>query len=94
MARVLCEFYCTECYGYVYCFLNTALDGNHIVICPACQHKHYRVVRQGVITEDRFDKVLPVAEEIMPVKSAYQKEKRPLGEIALLRQREAIGELT
>lgn len=94
--RVMCDFYCQECRGYTYFKLNTALDGNHIILCanPDCKHKHYRVVKSGKITEERFNESMRTAEEIEPMPSAYSKEARPMGLIARWRQREAIGEAT
>lgn len=92
--RVLCDFWCQECKGYTYFKLNTALEGNHIILCanPSCKHKHYRVVKGGKITEERFNDSMRTAEEIEPMPSAYSKEARPMGLIARWRQREAIGE--
>ncbi len=92
--RVLCDFWCHECSGYTYFKLNTALDGNHVVICanPDCKHKHYRYVKNGKITDDRFHEGQSLAEEIEPMPSAYSKEARPMGLVARWRQREAIGE--
>jgi DNA-directed RNA polymerase subunit RPC12/RpoP len=96
--RVLCEFYCAECFGYVYVKLNTALEGNHVVNCPNCGHKHYRVVKDGIITDCRFSENHEIADEIVPMRSAWQKERRPppelepgKGAIALIRQFEAVG---
>lgn len=31
------------------------LDGNHAIECPRCGHLHYRVVKQGRVTGDRYD---------------------------------------
>ena len=94
--RVLCDFWCQECSGYTYFKLNTALDGNHVVICanPECKHKHYRYVKGGKITDDRFHEGQDLAEEIEPMPSAYSKQARKLGILARLRQRMAIGEMS
>jgi hypothetical protein len=90
--RVLCEFYCSACYGYVYVKLNTVLEGNHVVNCPNCGHKHYRFIKDGLITDCRFHDGHNIADEIVPMRSAWQKEKRVLGAIAQIRQLEAVGE--
>jgi hypothetical protein len=95
MPKVPCEFWCNECYGYTYYRLNVALNGNHIVKCAnsGCEHKHYRVVKDGEITSERFDKYGIIADEIIPMPSAFSQEKRvQQGSIAEIRQREAIGE--
>lgn len=34
--------------------LDLGLNGNHEITCPYCQHIHYRVVENGVVTEDRY----------------------------------------
>lgn len=46
--------YCTNCSRNFICTLDTALDGNHIIECPFCHHLHYRVIRAGEVTEDRY----------------------------------------
>jgi hypothetical protein len=48
------ELYCHACEKYVQ-FNVPETDGNLIVICPNCKHEHCRVVKGGVITEDRWD---------------------------------------
>lgn len=47
------ELYCHECGKYVQ-FEVPEVDGNLIVHCPNCNHEHLRVVRNGIITEDRW----------------------------------------
>lgn len=46
--------YCTNCGGTFIATMNLGLNGNHQITCPLCQHIHYRVVRDGVVTEDRW----------------------------------------
>lgn len=46
--------YCTNCGGEFIAELDLSLNGNHEITCPLCQHVHYRVVRDGVVTEDRW----------------------------------------
>ena len=48
------EFYCHHCNGYITVGLDMSLNGNHVVKCPKCQHKHYRVIKDGVITDDTW----------------------------------------
>jgi hypothetical protein len=61
--------------------------------CPNCRHKHYRVIKKGIITSDRFDESLPEKHEIVPMRSACVPEdkRRPKGKIALIREMEATG---
>ncbi len=35
--------------------INLELNGNHIIQCPNCGHEHCRVVKDGIITDDRWD---------------------------------------
>jgi uncharacterized protein YbaR (Trm112 family) len=48
------ELFCHACGKYVQ-FDVPETDGNLIVVCPNCKHEHCRVVKDGVITEDRWD---------------------------------------
>lgn len=49
------EIYCHNCNGYVRFKIDMSLDGNHVLNCPKCGHEHCRVVRNGIITGDRWD---------------------------------------
>lgn len=46
--------WCTNCQRQFIAELDLALNGNHEITCPFCRHIHYRVVRDGVVTEDRY----------------------------------------
>lgn len=91
--RIEAEFWCGSCRHYIYVKLNAGLEGNHIVVCPQCGHKHYRLVKNGVITSDRFHEGTPLADEIVPMKSAAvpAERRRKRGDIAILREMEAVG---
>jgi hypothetical protein len=89
--RVYVEFYCQGCDHYTYIWLNLSLTGNHIMNCPNCKRKHYRAIKNGIITSDRYDKTLPDNHEIVPVKSACSKERRKMGSIARIREAETTG---
>lgn len=45
---------CTECRRDFIAQLDFGLDGNHVVECPHCGHEHCRVIKDGVVTEDRW----------------------------------------
>lgn len=45
---------CTECGKNFIAELDFRIEGNHIVECPYCGHDHYRVIKAGKITEDRY----------------------------------------
>ncbi len=46
--------HCTNCGRDFSCELDLSLSGNHTIVCPHCQHEHFRVVRDGEVTEDRW----------------------------------------
>ena len=80
MAKVKKEFYCTECHKYFDIKLNVALDGNYRIHCPSCNHTHYRTVKQGMITDQRFpdnhESIL--IEDIYPMKSSCRDTQQDL----------------
>ena len=49
------RLYCHECDGYIIVDIDDKLNGNHVIVCPKCQHEHCRVVRDGQITDTRWD---------------------------------------
>jgi len=49
------ELYCHECGMYVQFELDLGLNGNHVLKCPNCNHEHCRVVKNGKITDERWD---------------------------------------
>jgi uncharacterized protein YbaR (Trm112 family) len=48
------ELHCHNCGNYVQFSIDTEKDGQHILNCPNCRHHHFRVVRNGKITGDRW----------------------------------------
>jgi hypothetical protein len=50
------EIFCHACQRYVQFDIDLALNGNHVLNCPNCGHEHCRVVRNGVITGERWDR--------------------------------------
>lgn len=92
MARHAHEFHCTECRGFNYPMLDEELpDGNYTLVCGGCQHKHYRVVKKGVVTEDRHNHALDHGDTIHVMPSAFSKEKRQLGMVAQMRAMALAG---
>jgi DNA-directed RNA polymerase subunit RPC12/RpoP len=49
------EIHCHNCGKYVQFDIDLELDGNHVLKCPECDHEHCRVVKDGIITEERWD---------------------------------------
>ena len=50
------ELYCHDCTQYVQFDVDLELDGNHVFNCPNCGHEHCRVVKNGRITDIRWDR--------------------------------------
>lgn len=48
------ELHCHACSRYVQFVLDYDLDGRHILNCPNCGHEHYRIIREGRITAERW----------------------------------------
>ena len=49
------ELWCHDCNRYVQFTVDLALEGNHVFSCPNCGHEHCRVVKDGKITDIRWD---------------------------------------
>ena len=48
------ELHCHNCGKYVQFDIDLSLNGNHVLECPNCKHEHCRVVKNGIITGDRW----------------------------------------
>lgn len=48
------ELHCHNCDKYVQFDLDLSIDDNYLLECPVCGHKHYRVVKDGIITDERW----------------------------------------
>ena len=48
------ELWCHACERYVQFDIDVSLDGQHVITCPNCGHEHYRIIKNGVITEARW----------------------------------------
>jgi hypothetical protein len=67
------EFYCsTECRKYFKTYLRSNMWGNYTIECPNCGHHHFRVIKDGLITDDRHDKKLGESEIIRCLKSTVR----------------------
>ena len=49
------ELWCHECDKYVQFDIDVGLNGNHVIVCPDCGHEHCRVVKDGKVTDIRWD---------------------------------------
>lgn len=79
MARVAQEFYCAfsggGCGGFITFSLNMAINGIVELICPKCSHKHQRMIKDGVLTDDGRHQE-KVTQEVMPTIAAWHKEAK------------------
>lgn len=53
--EVKTDLYCHNCSRNFVALLDYRIDGNHKIECPHCRHIHYRVIKDGVVSGDRFD---------------------------------------
>jgi hypothetical protein len=49
MPHIVQEFYCNKCPGYVTVRLQTDFNRRVLLVCPKCQRKHQRVVKDGIL---------------------------------------------
>ena len=50
------ELHCHACNQYVQFDIDIEQNGDHVIVCPNCGHEHCRVIKDGVITEARWDR--------------------------------------
>ena len=50
------EIHCHNCDRYVQFPIDLALNGRHVLNCPNCGHEHCRIVYNGKISEERWDR--------------------------------------
>jgi len=72
MARRSEEFYCSECKKYFLTYLRTSHFGNYTIQCPNCNHHHFRVVKEGLVTEDRHREQYGTADLIIGLSSTLK----------------------
>lgn len=44
---------CHACKGTFMALIDHSVDANLVIVCPGCGHKHYRAVRNGIVTDER-----------------------------------------
>lgn len=55
---------CSECKKTIVAKIDFDLNGNHRIVCPHCGHVHFRVIKDGKMTGDRWSyKDIPKGEE-------------------------------
>lgn len=55
LAPIRTDLYCTECSKPFIAQIDFSVDGNHIVECTHCRHEHCRAIKNGVVTDARWD---------------------------------------
>ena len=48
------EIHCHNCSKNFVAELDFDVNGNHEIVCPVCDHIHYRTIKNGLITGDRY----------------------------------------
>jgi hypothetical protein len=70
------EFYCDRagggCGKYFKTYLRSNMYGNYTIECPGCQHHHFRVIEEGLVTQDRHSSRLGEAEIILGLKATLR----------------------
>lgn len=49
------ELHCHNCDKHVQFNIDLSMNGNHVLKCPNCGHEHCRVVKDGIISDIRWD---------------------------------------
>jgi len=52
------ELFCEGCKGYLTVNLPIDVNGLHKIICPKCNHIHYRCIEEGIVTDDRYNEAI------------------------------------
>lgn len=91
MARFAMEFQCTICRWFNYPMLSDTANGNFTVKCGNCGHEHYRVLKDGVVTEDRHNSAVDHGDTIHVMPSACSEKRREEGSVLAFRRMEAAG---
>lgn len=53
--EVRTDIHCHSCSKTFIALLDYDREGNHVAICPHCEHEHFRVIKGGKITEERWN---------------------------------------
>ena len=49
------DMYCHNCSKNFIASLDYSIEGKHIIECPWCHHEHCREIKDGKVTDDRWD---------------------------------------
>lgn len=48
------NLHCHNCGGYFDAEFDESINGDHVVYCPNCGHDHYRTIKDGIVTAERW----------------------------------------
>jgi DNA-directed RNA polymerase subunit RPC12/RpoP len=54
MSTTRTDLACTNCPKTFVAELDLSIDGDHVIVCPYCSHKHFRQVKGGQVTGIRW----------------------------------------
>jgi hypothetical protein len=49
------EINCHACHKNFVAELDVSINGNYCIECAHCGHEHYRTIKDGAVTESRYD---------------------------------------
>lgn len=70
------DMYCHHCDKNFIAKLDHSLDGNHQICCPHCNHTHFRLIKDGVVTGDRWDS--EYVTHVVPKRSTWTHDSQPI----------------
>lgn len=53
--QVKTDLYCHDCNKHFIARIDYDIDGQHVIECPHCGHEHCRVIKDGIVTGDRWE---------------------------------------
>lgn len=67
---------CHNCGKNFVALLDYDVNGNHIIECPHCTHEHCRVIKDGVVTGERWDSRVQRVD--VPARSVWTHQSLPI----------------
>lgn len=66
------QMHCHACSKNFVAELEAGIDGKHVVECPHCGHQHYRIIKDGEITESRWGSDPSSDVKLIPARSVWK----------------------
>ncbi len=70
------DLYCHACAKTFIATLDYSMNGNHQVECPHCGHLHFRQIRDGVVTGERWGSDSNT--HVVPKRNVWKSETLPM----------------